>query len=419
MMTFLHNFCHRYLPPVTAQAVRPGSHSVPLDGIRGLAVLLVLCYDCLKLAPSGNPLIFAARKFCSIGWTGVDLFFVLSGFLITGILLDTKGLPHYWRSFISRRSLRIFPLYFATLIGVFLIAPAICGAFFPQSDAMAALDSVSKDQGWYWIYGQNWLYAFRQSWPQERVLSHFWSLAIEEQFYLVWPFIVCVLCRRKLLWTCLTLSACALVWRICLLTEGVPGVVTYVSTFTRLDSLCAGAMMAILIREPGTVRRWGPWLPKLAGTCVVLLLGTDLLFPVLSSQSFSAYSVGHSLLAVTYAMVIGAAMVVPSQHLLARGFSAWPLLTLGKYSYAIYVVHRFVHSGVQRFDWTALPEPIQGGVIFAATVLGSLGVAMVSWYLLEQPFLKLKQFFPRPDEVPILEETPRATVAITRRTASF
>lgn len=387
----------RWFPPVVADEIRPGRHSLPLDGVRGLAVLLVLCYDCLKLPASADPLTFAARKFAASGWAGVDLFFVLSGFLITGILLDTVGRPRYWRSFLARRALRIFPLYYATLIGVFLIAPAFRGMM--TVEAAFALDAIERDQAWYWFYGQNWLYAIRGAWPEERVLNHFWSLAIEEQFYLIWPLVVCLFTRRQLFRICLGLSGLALSLRCGLLLNGVPGVVTYVMTVTRVDSLCSGAVMAILIRDRRFLQNIGPWLPAAAFISGLGLLGCDACWHVLQSQSVPAYSIGHSLLAVTFGLMIGACAAVPERHLLARIFSLRPMLTLGKYSYAMYVFHRFVHAAVVACDWSVVPEPLQGWGIFMATLLGTLLASLISWHVIEKPCLSWKDSFPRPDEV--------------------
>ncbi len=374
-------------------------HLPALDGVRGLAVLLVLCYDCLKLHNDGFIPTLIARKFAASGWIGVDLFFVLSGFLITGILLDTVGRKGYWKSFILRRSVRIFPLYYGTLIVVFGIAPLVWLALGYESGT-GALAAVKETQFWYWGYLQNWLFAWQGAWPEGRVLNHFWSLAVEEQFYLIWPFVVVACSRKRLAWLCFGLCLFALTLRYVLLTNGVPGVATYVMTITRMDSLCAGALLAIAFRSPGWTSRWAKYLPMICAVSFFLLIGIDTVYPVLKSQSFAAYSIGHTLIATVFALLIGTLVVLSQRHLLSRLFCFPGLISLGKYSYAIYVFHRFVYRAVKSFDWSFLPESSQGWAIFAATLASSYLIARISWVLWESPFLALKVYMPRPDENP-------------------
>lgn len=385
-------------PRRRAEDIEVSRHCVPLDGVRGLAILLVLCYDCLKL-PNTNPIFTVIRKVTASGWMGVDLFFVLSGFLITGILLDTAGQRGYWKSFILRRSVRIFPLYYATLLVVFVLIPLSSVGLIPRE--------LIHDQAWYWLYGQNWLFTLRGDWPEARILNHFWSLAVEEQFYIVWPLVVAALSRSNLKRLCVLLCVTALGLRFWLLTHGTSGVCTYVMTTTRMDSLCAGALVALAVRNPDWINRWSRWmLPAFMATSI-LLVGTDVVWPVLESQSFAAYSLGHSLIALCFASLVATMFLLPAQHPLSRLFSLKPLLVLGKYSYAIYVFHRFVHAAVLKVNWSFAPESLQGIAIFMATLLGSLAVAQVSWVLLEKPFLQLKKYFPRPDEIDEKTETVR------------
>src|SRR5205823_1934832 len=133
------------------------------------------------------------------GWSGVDLFFVLSGFLITGILCDAKGRDGYFRNFFTRRILRIFPLYYGFLGVVFLLLPRVT----PFGRHLAALLHY---QVWYWTYLLNVLISLR-GWPPVADFNHFWLLAVEDQFYLVWPFVVYMLGRRALLAACVGIAA--------------------------------------------------------------------------------------------------------------------------------------------------------------------------------------------------------------------
>lgn len=379
-------------------SVRLDRHCLPLDGVRGLAVLLVLSYDCLRLAPAHDLVTYTVRRLAASGWVGVDLFFVLSGYLITGVLLETRGRPGYWKSFFLRRSIRIFPLYYATLITIFCLIPAGLWLMHAAPSVRAPFDAALVNQAWYWLYAQNWLFAWQCAWPTGVPLKHFWSLAIEEQFYLAWPLAVALLTRQQLGWLCVLLSLLAVVARTCLLIGGVSPMVVFVMTITRLDGLCCGALLAIALRSPGWRKRLACRLPRAACCSLVGIAGLDLVFPILRSETLAAYSVGHLLLALSFAALVGAAQSAPERHLLARFLSWRFLVTLGKYSYAIYLFHKFVYLGVTRLDWTGLPEPVRGWAIFACAVGGSLLTAQISWVLLERPCLSLKRYFPRPDE---------------------
>jgi peptidoglycan/LPS O-acetylase OafA/YrhL len=157
------------------------NHIPALDGLRGIAILsvMLLHFTNAIAALPGSPT-SAARSVFGWGWTGVDLFFVLSGFLITGILLDSKGHPLYFRSFYARRALRIFPLYYAALFLFFVVPRAI-------PSVPATYSFAWHDQRWFWFYLGN----FHPLGPDaKQFIGQFWSLAIEEQFYLVWPLLI-------------------------------------------------------------------------------------------------------------------------------------------------------------------------------------------------------------------------------------
>ncbi|SFJ62814.1 acyltransferase family protein [Planctomicrobium piriforme] len=373
-------------------------HRPALDGIRGLAVLLVLCYDCLKIDPNSDAVTLVVRRMAASGWIGVDLFFVLSGFLITGILLDTRGTRGYWKNFLARRAVRIFPLYYATLFTVFLWFPLVLGFTGASASTWNALDGVRADQAWYWVYLENWLFAWRGAWPEDGLLKHFWSLAVEEQFYLVWPLAVAMLSRRQLGWLCLSLCVVALSLRVCLLTHGAPPMVPHVMTITRMDSLCWGALMAIALRSSPWQHAVRAWAMPMAVTGVGMALAAEVLFGIFRSESFAAYSFGHTLTALAFASVMGAVAVSDDRAVLNRLLGNRVFITFGKYSYAIYVFHRFIYRGVLLLDWSALPNPVRGWVIFGVTAMCCLLAARISWVLLEAPCLKLKRYFPRSDE---------------------
>src|SRR4051812_26234940 len=166
-----------HIPPALPDL---SGHVPALDGIRGLAILLILAYH-FTLGMTGRGIaVRLIAKLTSTGWCGVDLFFVLSGFLITGILWNAKESPHRFRNYYVRRALRIFPLYYAAIAIVFAALPFI-------ATRVGGFEGIHGTGAWLGLYGTNILVALRGQWFP---LSHFWSLAVEEHFYLFWPAVV-------------------------------------------------------------------------------------------------------------------------------------------------------------------------------------------------------------------------------------
>src|SRR4051812_38390961 len=204
-------------PETPADRLLLKGHVPALDGLRGFAILLVLLLHFTPMGEASTKIGAIGKWIASAGGIGVDLFFVLSGFLITGILLDAKGTPHFFRNFYARRTLRIFPLYYGVLFVCFILVPL----FHPFN---AEEQQVAHEQGWLWLYGTN----IRESmsgadWPFHRgwiSMDHFWSLAVEEHFYLVWPLAVFLLNRRAMIATCFIAIAGALAWRLWLFFSG-------------------------------------------------------------------------------------------------------------------------------------------------------------------------------------------------------
>ena len=180
-------------------------HIPALDGLRGFAILLVIFIH----FGAGVDLPVFFHRLAYMGWTGVDLFFVLSGFLITRILLTSKNSRHYFKNFYLRRMLRIFPLYYAALVcGIWLI-PAIL----PETIVQPYLGQSQSHQGWLWSYSVNIARTFMPI-VSFGMFSHFWSLAIEEQFYIIWPSVVKWLEPKRLFYVCLSIIAVSLFGRI-------------------------------------------------------------------------------------------------------------------------------------------------------------------------------------------------------------
>ncbi len=372
-----------------------GTHIPALDAVRGAAILLVLIFHFSSyghgLAPS--PL-FIDRLYYLIsraGWIGVDLFFVLSGFLITGILYDAKESDHYFRNFYVRRVLRIFPLYYGALI-IFLVA---LPGLLPGN---AGVQSMKGDAVWYWTYLSNVRIAFN-GWPGFGAIGHFWSLAVEEQFYLVWPVIVLALSRRHLQAACLACIIGALGVRVGLNVAGYE-TAAFVLTPARIDALAVGAFLAISARGPAGLHQISRWALPAAALLSVSLLAIFVLRRGFVAQDPVVSSVGYSLLACLFGAILVLALTWPRDSLIGRVFDSSFLSFFGRYSYALYVFHHpmlFFRPGVIPLGIV----PNIGGsqllrqlvFLIIATVV-SVSIALVSWHLYEKQFLRLKKFFP-------------------------
>jgi peptidoglycan/LPS O-acetylase OafA/YrhL len=368
--------------PTPSRATHAPAPGIPaLDGLRGLAIAGVLACHFGNAWPGAGPLDRAVRAATDLGWTGVDLFFVLSGFLITGILVDSVGAPGWWRGFLVRRALRIFPLYYLAL--------ALFGLFGP---ALGLVDpwTFGRWGAWYWAYLGNWAYAARQGIP---ALSHFWSLAVEEQFYLLWPLVVLAARGRRLLAVTaglVLLSPALRAWIVH--GSGWPVGTAFRVTLGRLDGLAMGALLAVLLRAPGArawVARAWPWAAAL-GAAGFLALAAPLGFDM-HRAPLEVWS--HSLLAVAFGGVLVGAIF---GGWLPRALAAAPLRALGKVSYGVYVWHYFIHYGclqaLRARPATAAFLATRAGYLAyaAAGVAASIAVAWASYALVEQRFLALK-----------------------------
>ena len=362
-----------------------------LDGLRGLAIGGVLACHFLNAWPGTAPLDRAAVAALGLGWAGVDLFFVLSGFLITGILLDGLGAPGWWSGFHVRRALRIFPLYYLALALFGLLGPAL-GLVDPWT--------FGRWGWWYWSYLGNWAYPARQVIP---ALSHFWSLGVEEQFYLAWPAVVLLAGRRRLALVAGGLVLAGPLLRAGIVAAGWPVGSAFRVTPGRVDALALGALLAVLFRSPAgraALRRAWP-LAAVAGGAGFLALGAPLGYDM-HARALEVWS--HSLLAIGFGgLLAGAVVTEGTDHPLRRLLGSRPLAVLGRYSYGLYVWHYLVHVGaleaLRARPWgAALLATRAGYLAYALAGSGaSLALAWASFHLVEQRFLALKdRLAPRP-----------------------
>jgi peptidoglycan/LPS O-acetylase OafA/YrhL len=373
-------------------------HVPALDGVRGIAILMVMIGH---FWIGSRPDTGAGRAFYGLvqnGWIGVDLFFVLSGFLITGILLGSKGSDGYFRNFYARRALRIFPLYYGFLFLWFFVLPAV---FDISARATYAVDA--KTQFWFWTYLSNFLSVIPNA-ETPHGINHFWTLAIEEQFYLVWPAVVLAFSRRTLRWICLAMIPAGLAFRLWLMTTDYAHTGGYVLTPARMGTLGMGAWLALALQEP----IMKAWIYRHASK---FLIGSVIALGALNFPDLRMYgsepamqTIGFPLLAIFAASVIVYAVRSDRPgRWYQRVLTSRRLRFFGKYSYGMYVLHlpivvcfETLGFGVESFPRVGGSD-LLGALAFTTTCLATVTMAaLISWNLVEKRFLRLKSRFPSP-----------------------
>jgi peptidoglycan/LPS O-acetylase OafA/YrhL len=355
-----------------------------VDGLRGLAILLVLFFH--YVTPIGaphHPLWGLITTSTHLFWSGVDLFFVLSGFLISGILIDSAGSPSYFKTFYLRRFHRIFPLYFGWLalfyLGIYLNLDKILGVHIFQG---------SVPLWFYPLFVQNnaplWLNAEASLW-----MAMSWSLAVEEQFYVVLPALVRFLGRAALASLCGATILLSPVYRF-MPVSGHPNlnVGWPFATLSRLDGLAMGVAAAVLVRN----RECWEWLSGhstiLYACGMALFLGfLALTYSTPGQLSMAAY--GFTMVAAFYLMLLLTAVSQPASWL-SGSLRAPILLYFGKVSYAIYIFHQGVHGLLDRI------LPLWGSQLNAARIVTVVLLALLvtvllsdlSWRLMESKLIK-------------------------------
>ncbi|MEP7311530.1 MAG: acyltransferase [Pseudomonadota bacterium] len=356
------------------------SREPALDGLRGLAILWVIPHNSDVFLAEKN-WVWPFAVVAHTGWIGVQLFFVLSGFLITGKLLDTRNASNYYSVFYGRRILRIFPLYFLTLIGFLLVLPHFVEL---PSEILASY----RHQVWLWVFLNNWAQAHGNSvyW-----FTHFWSLAIEEQFYVVWPFVVAWLSGSRLLWFCAITIALACLARIAMLASGADSQAVYLLTITRMDALAFGALAAIALRSDAFVQAIRARRALLLWSALTLLAGCGLLTHVYDTTRALTITGGYTILAAGLSVIVLLAALETAQGVLTN-----PVLrTVGKYSFAMYVFHIPISLCLQD-PLLAILKPIGSAypLIYSVCIgVLSFAAAVLSYHLVEKHFLGLKYLF--------------------------
>lgn len=354
-------------------------HFAALDGLRGVAIVLVLLHGFDVIQPSG---IFghALDDLLDLGWIGVQLFFVLSGFLITGILLDTRQASGYYRSFFKRRFLRIFPLYYGVLIVAFVLLPWLVGPI-----------DGSEHQLWLWIYVANFTEPFGASVP---AFPHFWSLCVEEQFYLLWPLLVRQLGRRGVIVLSGILMLVAMASRIYVrhhLGEPIGHEAAYSFTPCRMDALAIGALVAALLRGGGGATRIAERRPGLVASIGLLVLLSGAAAAHLQRIGAMMQAFGYTVIAVGFALLLVGAL---SRSGLAARLLAWrPLRHCGIYSYGMYVFYAPLHLFVGLpllAKFAVVPTLAEALAYEVIAIAVTFALGALSWHAYERHFLALK-----------------------------
>lgn len=355
-------------------------HYPALDGLRGVAILLVVLYH--------N---FGFIKQSYFGWLGVDLFFVLSGFLITTILLKETGKPGYLKNFYIKRVLRIFPLYFLFL-SIFLLLFPFLGFY------KAELSYFVKNQWWFWTYLQNWLYSFHLT-SDAKMLTHLWSLAVEEQFYLVWPFIILLIKNpRKLFFFMLTVLVLVIATRSVIWLSRIEELnYTTLYTFTRIDGICIGSMVALLMKVKPQL------ITKNIAAIVLVLAAMNFIFYLFNQSDGNSYPyfafVGYTTFCALFGLLIHEIVSGNKTSITNKFFSISPLRFFGKISYGFYVFHWPVYMMTQQYFFKYLQNRLQlpdiASRIGASLISTSLAllISIISYYYFERYFLRLKEKF--------------------------
>jgi len=357
-----------------------------LDGLRGFAILGVIFWHYFRFWPfAGN----ISRILP--GWTGVDLFFVLSGFLITGKLVETSGRPGYFSTFYRNRALRILPLYYTVLIVFFLLIH-----FFLAPKNLPSVDIYVNHWKSFFLFTQNWTFIFFGT-PTDSSLGPLWSLAVEEQFYLLWPLVIFLIPangRFRLKFFTILVLVVLVTRTILYLHDPDSARPHYYNTFLRLDSFLIGAILYQLHQEGIKIHR------GMINSCLTLLLAVFFVnsFFLKNIAFYNPFfsTVGYTVSAILYAWLLHRTLH-PAGGLLNRFFSLNFLRYTGKISYGLYIVHMPVLVFAEHRIFQGFTANWQGHDVLArwfsicACILLSFLLSTLSYYYYESYFLRLKK----------------------------
>ena len=301
--------------------------------------------------------------------------------------MDARGSAHPLRNFYARRLPRIVPVYVALLLFSLWFATAV------GTSSAAESAQLPQTQLWYWTYSLNILVALHNWSATTFPTGHLWSLAVEEQFYLLWPLAALLMSPSTLRRIALACIAAAELCRLAFILHGADGQVNFVLLPTRMDALAAGAFLACAYREPALWARVLRARQGLALVALVLLLGNVLYHHTIDIQApLEQMIVFPALVALSTVLVASAALGSP-------WLSSTVLRFIAKISYGMYVWHlvvmRLILTQVSVPETTAAQAWwIYYAVMAGGTVCGTIVLALIGWHVIEQSFLRLKRFVP-------------------------
>jgi peptidoglycan/LPS O-acetylase OafA/YrhL len=354
---------------------------VSLDGLRGVAILLVMIYHYVYgfayTVPIPDRLITVVEGL----QIGVDLFFVISGYLITSRLFATRGDSRYYPKFYWRRFLRIVPVYMLFLGVVFLLQP---------------IEIVPSDVPWYLLFGTNILMAINGLQPP--LLAHLWSVALEEQFYMLWPAVIARFARRSV---GVILISCYLLQPLCrfLMPQEY-----YMNPLTHLDGILVGAILFVFAKPISDFIRSYRYLFAMIVVIPALWVIARVMFLDLRIEWVHDFSrlFHFSLIAILFGSIL-ASVLTGEKLILSRLLQSRVLQSLGKYSYALYLFHMLVLQYMISFLVPGFGnQALNVLYILAMTSFGILTtwvIAQTSWRYLEEPLLKFKSKLDQPGSI--------------------
>ena len=341
-------------------------HIIELDAVRAIAALSVMLLHFIPSLISENNIVIYLKKYHSIFQFGVPIFFVLSGFLISRILFKSKNEDGFFKNFYIKRSLRIFPLYYLVCVLIFFVVPY----FFSNATPL----SINE----FWpnlIYIQNFFISFHIPYQGP---NHFWSLAVEEHFYLIWPLIIYYLDFKKIKYLIFVFLIFQPLLRIILINQKVD---VYYLTFTRLDELLYGCLLAIYELENKKISK------KELSLVLVLSLVFLALFLIFSgSSNIIIQGFKYSFFGYLFFVLVGFVALNKSDKLYF--LKSKILAYTGKISYGLYMFHPFVFYYYFLYNSTKY-SIVSFIACFGITYL----ISSLSYYLFEKPILNLKKYF--------------------------
>ncbi len=403
---------------------RNASVRIPiLDGIRASAAILVFLGHATVLTGL-TPLDTLWRRLLTLNGLGASVFFVLSGFLVTEVLVKADRSPRYffW-NFYARRALRLLPLYWALIFFSFVILPNL-PANLPMFDVLAKkmprFLEASPNQWMYWSGLANFAIQKAGGW-KHGILDVSWSLAIEFQFYVCWPLFIYFLSRRQVVWLSLVMIFGSLAFRLLAIYQwGYTPVQVYVSTFARLGAFGTGSLVCLVLRDPQFLLRIRP----IATTAALLVLPTIwglMWFEDAYGSSYLnryglnggplSYSVLNTIVGIGVGGLIVRALAATEQGRLSRVFSSKPLASFAKYSYAFFLFHLPIRAAIRDLcfgparaadaHYPLVVWPTVWGsqipsqlVFYVISFVASFFAAFLAWHLYEKHWLKFNRYFP-------------------------